>query len=395
MQRFDVLVDEIALREAPLEKVAHCAEQNRQPLLRTLNPPTTTARRKTILVLGVGRGGTSAVAGCLRELGVVFPNAHSLKHEWSPLIKTDGSVDREQTRTIFERINLQHNVWGWKSPADAFHVEDFISLVREPRIVVVYRNPLDILNSTAKHDGTPFEAQIQNVAEVQLQLANIVTYANAPIAALSYEQLTESPQRLVEELRHWLGLTPTKAQIDAAVDFVRTGRGYRNVSFEAPQSDVDQEDLDVDKLRIQLALYQQHVRALNERIRCTSEFIAEATSVKAGLESKLHEDVAALLQRASGVSGEAFATMPLGDILELLPPEEAQAARCLEVVRAPQARAPTRHAVRVARAAYNTLRKAYADLQTRKSQFQRELDLLAAEISRVERLANQVSSSSG
>src|SRR5438105_3272556 len=51
---------------------------------------------RTAIVLGVGRGGTSVIAGCLRALGICMGrNVHPLKHEWSPVLySSDGKLER-------------------------------------------------------------------------------------------------------------------------------------------------------------------------------------------------------------------------------------------------------------------------------------------------------------
>jgi hypothetical protein len=109
----------------------------------TLNCEGRLPKQKTVIVFGLGRGGTSAVAGVLRELGVVLPNAHPLKHEWSPVCCGNGEVDLVSTLSNLHRLDNMHDVWGWKSPKDVFVLNQIESYIRNPVIVVVFRNLLE------------------------------------------------------------------------------------------------------------------------------------------------------------------------------------------------------------------------------------------------------------
>ncbi|PZR72913.1 MAG: hypothetical protein DLM52_12040, partial [Chthoniobacterales bacterium] len=61
---------------------------------------------RTVIVLGVGRGGTSLIAGCLRALGLCMGETpHLLKHEWSPITYgSDGGVDLPATHRNIQQL---------------------------------------------------------------------------------------------------------------------------------------------------------------------------------------------------------------------------------------------------------------------------------------------------
>jgi hypothetical protein len=179
--------------------------------IHTLNCEGRLPKQKTVIVFGLGRGGTSAVAGVLRELGVVLPNAHPLKHEWSPVCcQADGCVDLASTLSNLRKFDNVHDVWGWKSPKDVFILSQIESYIRNPVLVIVFRNLLESCLSGAKHDEFHWEMCAEEHAAVQTQLARLTMYSPHPIAALSYETLIQDPSSVIAELSDWLGLGLTE-----------------------------------------------------------------------------------------------------------------------------------------------------------------------------------------
>jgi hypothetical protein len=169
------------------------------PVIRTLNSELRSPKQKTVIVFGVGRGGTSAVAGVLRELGVVMPGAHPLKHEWSPVCyHGDGSVDAESTSANLRHANKLYDIWGWKSPKDAFCFDQFQSYVRNPVLVIIYRNLLDAALSGARYGEFDWEICMEDYAAAQAQLSKIIKYNAQPIVVLGYERLVREPAGVIK-----------------------------------------------------------------------------------------------------------------------------------------------------------------------------------------------------
>ena len=81
-----------------------------------LNPPRRIPVRRTLVVLGVERGGTSMVAGVLRALGVPMGDRAGLNHEDPAFLKDDPDKLRRAIRTR----NKQHDMWGFKVPKALF-----------------------------------------------------------------------------------------------------------------------------------------------------------------------------------------------------------------------------------------------------------------------------------
>lgn len=114
---------------------------------------------KTVVVLGCGRGGTSAVAGSIHCLGVRMMDAPELNSEDSDIVRAfqNGRFPNgpsEVAKLIQER-NSRFNVWGWKDPAADMYLESVFCFLRNPHFVFVLRNPLDVaLSHVASNTGS-------------------------------------------------------------------------------------------------------------------------------------------------------------------------------------------------------------------------------------------------
>jgi hypothetical protein len=256
----------------------------------TLNCEGRLPKQKTVIVFGLGRGGTSAVAGVLRELGVVLPNAHPLKHEWSPVCcHGNGEVDLVSTLSNLHRFDNMHDVWGWKSPKDVFVLNQIESYIRNPVIVVVFRNLLESCLSGAKHDEFHWEICAEEHAAVQTQLARLVMYSPHPIAALSYETLIQDPAPVIAEFSDWLGVGLTEETMAAARAFVSSPGGYRPVSAHPHNGGFGVEEVARDRADAQARLYVKAIEDLERSIAALAEDIQKARLVVAHLIESVHQ----------------------------------------------------------------------------------------------------------
>jgi hypothetical protein len=136
--------------------------------------------KKTVIVLGAARSGTSAVAGLLDILGVDMgkvrppdetnPQGYYEDIEASLLIKeifdSVGSAwenpptykkfldqkDRfgEKVKQFCLRKSKKNEIWGWKVPGTNLAIELFLPYLVNPHFVVVFRNPLRVAGSMVK-----------------------------------------------------------------------------------------------------------------------------------------------------------------------------------------------------------------------------------------------------
>lgn len=191
---------------------------------------------ETIGVLGVGRGGTSAVAGALRSLGICMGNdPHPQKHEWSPVAYgEDRLVDAAITAANVRAMDEANKIWGWKSPIDIFALDQIIALLRNPGFIVVTRDLLEVALSTERYVDTPIELGLYETATIYNLIADRLRFWPCPILLVSYSELTANPESFISLVVEFLGLECEPSISKAAADFIVAGANtYRQVKADA------------------------------------------------------------------------------------------------------------------------------------------------------------------
>lgn len=206
---------------------------------------TTKSQQKTVIVLGAGRGGTSAVSGCLRELGVAMPDAHPLKHEWSPIVYDDDLINIERSRSNISQLNKNFDLWGWKSPKDLFRFPQFVSMIRSPHVIIVFRDPLDVSLSIRERESLPIEIGLAETTSVYRQISELVSMAAYPLALCSYRKMLDNPVGFVQQVSDWLEISVDGDAASSAAKFI-SPKKYRSISSAGNNEIIDKIELEKD-----------------------------------------------------------------------------------------------------------------------------------------------------
>ena len=111
----------------------------------------------TIVVTGNARGGTTAVAGIVKRLGIPLPGAtyHNENIALSELIyaRHDPSLER-----YFREFDEEHEKWAFKQPeldASPERGHAVLRLCREPRLIMVWRDPCAVAENYMREGQRP------------------------------------------------------------------------------------------------------------------------------------------------------------------------------------------------------------------------------------------------
>lgn len=106
------------------------------------------AKKRSIVICGTTRGGTTFAASLFAQLGVPFKrnrfDAVSRRYEHTPLRFAFEGRDAARLREIVEQFETIHSVWAWKYPlvhTDFAFVE---SNVPNPFFVFIFKEPLSV-----------------------------------------------------------------------------------------------------------------------------------------------------------------------------------------------------------------------------------------------------------
>jgi len=192
-----------------------------------------------IIVIGTGRSGTSIVAGVLHHIGVnmgnniVKPNIDNPRGYFEDVefidinsrfvhknISEKEFIDRAED-LINYRIK-RNEWWGWKAATNSYVLSSYKNIVPNAKVIWANRNLKDTIDSYKKcrfmYDGLN---GVESLNSYLVYIHNILeeTYENSWLK-LEFEDAFIDPQKYVEKIIDFIGIKPTKEQIDNAVNFI-------------------------------------------------------------------------------------------------------------------------------------------------------------------------------
>jgi hypothetical protein len=191
-----------------------------------------------VIVLGLPRGGTSAVAGVIHRLGFNMGDKLMPAFEVNPKgfyedmtfvnlhnrLMSDKDRDPREEYIVPEdnpgwdhygqQIAVKSNQerWGVKDPKMCFFLKAFLGFVRGPvKIVHVQRRFHDSVHSYMKlWGGMSRDEAILRLGRYRYSLAkNMATVKDVPFFQVGYEFMCKHPKRTVLELARFLDVEPS------------------------------------------------------------------------------------------------------------------------------------------------------------------------------------------
>lgn len=194
-----------------------------------LNPPKRIPLRRTLVVLGVERGGTSMAAGVLRALGISMGARAGLNHEDPGFLRDDP----EQLKKAIRTRNQMNPAWGFKVPKASLQLPFYEENLRNPFYVVVYRNSLSVVDSWQQRGAGDALNVLDRIATYQSAILQHMRTSKAPVLLINYERAVAddtSIGQMVEEMAQFAGIELTEELRERAMSMVTgDGAGYVNL----------------------------------------------------------------------------------------------------------------------------------------------------------------------
>lgn len=181
-----------------------------------LNGDAADIAEKTVLVLGIGRGGTSMMAGVLSKLGVFMGEELTSRYQDSALLDCIKRNDKKQAKQIILARNQKHPIWGIKK----LRLWHWDGLFRRPVYVVVFRDLVAAANRHSTLFKVPILPEMLKMLVQQFLLLLFVRLTKRPIFIASYEKSLLYPEELVQGLAAFLGLDSSQEELAEAVRFI-------------------------------------------------------------------------------------------------------------------------------------------------------------------------------
>lgn len=171
------------------------------------------AEPRTVVCFGTPRGGTSMVAGAIGGLGV-FMGHNLLQNIEDPMFNpdVDKTLSFEDFKTRLPAVVRErddaYRIWGWKYPRANRYLEDILPKLRNPHLVVVYRDPVPATIRLQPEDDRAALREIRRRLRMELDNLQIAQRARCPTLMVSYERASRTPAAFIAQLAEFLQMTP-------------------------------------------------------------------------------------------------------------------------------------------------------------------------------------------
>jgi hypothetical protein len=187
---------------------------------------------RTIIIVGLPRSGTSMSAKALFDLGVWMGDRIDLAVFEDVRIAEALEKKTEDLCGIIEDYNNRFDIWGFKRPMAFEILKNHINKFRNPRILVMFRDPLAISERNRISVHMPIEIALQSATE---QIVNLIKFSlsiHTPRMLVSYEKAISKPEKFIEELVKFAGCAPTLEEVKKAVSNVQNAPHHYLVSSQ-------------------------------------------------------------------------------------------------------------------------------------------------------------------
>lgn len=175
---------------------------------------------KTLVVLGVSRGGTSLIAGLLRLSGVFM--GHKVAHD----SHEDAEFHTHDVAKLGQLIatrNQEQDTWGWKYPHSVEYLDEVIGQLRNPHFLVVFRDLVGVAQGFHRKHDIPMREAIVEAQHRYAKVVGFVSRCDYPLLSISYEKAVAQKEELVADLSAFCGLALTEKQKTTCYDFISPG----------------------------------------------------------------------------------------------------------------------------------------------------------------------------
>lgn len=175
---------------------------NTNPKYSLLNYPEVHPGKRTVIVTGLGRSGTSFAASVLAYLGVFLGDEATKRtnedHRLGSLL--EERRDFEASKVIAE-YNERHQVWGLKRPSMFIHAARTEKLFRNPRYIITHRDLFAIALRNEIAISRDILQSLEKSVDAVSNLYKFMGGTKAPTLHLSFELINADRRKAAEIIR--------------------------------------------------------------------------------------------------------------------------------------------------------------------------------------------------
>lgn len=193
--------------------------------------------KKTFIVVGCAKSGTSMSAGLLRLAGVHFGTTEEMG-DCEPQSENMYIIDRvrQGDRQAIDEMNARYNVWGMKHPLLVGQLPWLLSACHNPHFIFCYRDLAAVAKHKRKGDRAFDPVKFAETMKYDgLTVQTMTEFAAArrpqqpPMLFVSYETASRVPNETRDRFVDFTGLEVSQIQRDRMFYWIKPGAGYRSV----------------------------------------------------------------------------------------------------------------------------------------------------------------------
>lgn len=200
------------------------------PGLCVLNGSASALPQKTVIVLGLNRGGTSMVAGVLERLGIYMGETVPPLYEDRLLAHPIEHRNLRAARRVVRNHDQSHETWGIKNPARVLLTRRWQTIFREPVYVAVFRDTMAIANRRSVSREKDLFGELAVILAQYREQVNFLKACRRPALLVSYEKALINPTGFAHHLAGFLGIHDTRRIADAAAFVQPSPESYHAVA---------------------------------------------------------------------------------------------------------------------------------------------------------------------
>ncbi|WP_445360344.1 sulfotransferase [Microbulbifer sp. EKSA005] len=183
--------------------------------------PSSQKGSRTIITVGVARGGTSIVAGALHALGLPMGDkCYSPVFEDLRLSLAFERRSDEHFTEVVAQYNKAHSSWGWKRPSILNHLDFIESKLRNPHFIFVFRDIFSVANRNSISMKTDVKCGLQEALDNYRLMVEFLQKTNSPAMLVSSDKVVRHKEEFVERLIDFVGVEVSSLQRENAINFI-------------------------------------------------------------------------------------------------------------------------------------------------------------------------------
>lgn len=196
-----------------------------------VNPVDNSGKKnRTVVIGGIPRGGTTMVAAAVEALGVYLGPEEDLRD----FTFEDQVMNRPYLNEQHDRIkenDANHTVWGWKDPGVIHPLNELGHALREPRVIIVFRDMLASIQGELRFDeenglSRPIHELVDNTMDRYAKNWEFIKRTRLPTLLVSYERAINNKEEFVNEMIDFIGISPNPEQKQNALNRISEKGGY-------------------------------------------------------------------------------------------------------------------------------------------------------------------------